>query len=288
MKYVSHNEYANMLKRLSNTQTKKSKLLKESIEDAEQLLRDIQAEIADNLYEPGSPGWNDLDFTPNPDGSVTMMCGNGEKCDILDELRTRFNVDEDGESFDVGGGDPADSTWEYRYLYTITRKTNEALDPVGKEDSDVNNDGKTDKTDKYLLKRRKAISKTMHKEGQSESLSDLVKDLVMNYILPYIMMNGNVPKEEKDDVQRIVQQLQSMGDGMREGLNPAPLQATGQTIVTKEGLRELSPDEQKQLKEYIESVKTIKKEIAKLTAKAKGDVKAEGGNRTGLVMPIRK
>ena len=31
------------------------------------------------------------------------------------------------------------------------------LDPVGKEDKDVNNDGKVNKTDKYLMKRRKAI-----------------------------------------------------------------------------------------------------------------------------------
>ena len=28
------------------------------------------------------------------------------------------------------------------------------LDPVGQEDGDVNNDGKKDKTDKYLMKRR--------------------------------------------------------------------------------------------------------------------------------------
>ena len=37
----------------------------------------------------------------------------------------------------------------------------EALDPVGKEDGDVNNDGKKDSTDSYLLKRRKAIKKAM-------------------------------------------------------------------------------------------------------------------------------
>lgn len=36
--------------------------------------------------------------------------------------------------------------------------TNEALDPVGKEDKDVNNDGKEDSTDNYLTNRRKAIS----------------------------------------------------------------------------------------------------------------------------------
>jgi len=40
----------------------------------------------------------------------------------------------------------------------------EAMDPVGKEDADVNNDGKKDKTDKYLLKRRKAITKAIAKK----------------------------------------------------------------------------------------------------------------------------
>ena len=38
---------------------------------------------------------------------------------------------------------------------------NEALDPVGKEDGDVNNDGKKDSSDKYLMKRRAAIGKAM-------------------------------------------------------------------------------------------------------------------------------
>jgi hypothetical protein len=39
----------------------------------------------------------------------------------------------------------------------------EDLDPVGKEDSDVNNDGKVDGTDKYLMKRRKAIGAALEK-----------------------------------------------------------------------------------------------------------------------------
>ena len=38
------------------------------------------------------------------------------------------------------------------------------LDPVGKEDKDVNNDGKVNKTDSYLINRRKAIGKAMAKE----------------------------------------------------------------------------------------------------------------------------
>jgi hypothetical protein len=121
--------------------------------------------------------------------------------------------------------------------------------------------------------------------------------------------------------------LQALSDiyksgGMGEGLHMPPLQATGQTIVTNEdqapfGMSVLSPDERKQLKEYINSYKTIKSEISKLLEKAgksgrimenekkAGDeaVPAErpvhyneptktpkhnpsnlGGNRTGLVM----
>ena len=41
---------------------------------------------------------------------------------------------------------------------------NEKMDPVGKEDKDIDNDGDHDSTDKYLLNRRKAISKAIAKK----------------------------------------------------------------------------------------------------------------------------
>jgi len=47
----------------------------------------------------------------------------------------------------------------------MTGKFTEKLDPVGKEDADINNDGKVDKTDDYLKNRRKAVSKALQKEG---------------------------------------------------------------------------------------------------------------------------
>ena len=57
-------------------------------------------------------------------------------------------------------------------------KMSEALDPVGKEDADVDNDGKKNtKSDKYLLNRRKAIGKAM-KEGTSKDVEVPSKDLV--------------------------------------------------------------------------------------------------------------
>lgn len=39
----------------------------------------------------------------------------------------------------------------------------EKLDPVGKEDDDVNNDGKVDSTDDYLMNRREKISSAIQK-----------------------------------------------------------------------------------------------------------------------------
>ena len=47
------------------------------------------------------------------------------------------------------------------------------LDPVGKEDSDVDNDGKVDDTDSYLMKRRKAIGKAMGKKMKEEVETEL-------------------------------------------------------------------------------------------------------------------
>ena len=48
----------------------------------------------------------------------------------------------------------------------------EGLDPVGREDGDVNNDGKKDGTDKYLMNRRKAIGKAIKKK-MSEGVRDM-------------------------------------------------------------------------------------------------------------------
>ena len=41
----------------------------------------------------------------------------------------------------------------------------EALDPVGKEDGDIDNDGDQDDSDEYLAKRRKAIAKAIKKQN---------------------------------------------------------------------------------------------------------------------------
>jgi len=50
------------------------------------------------------------------------------------------------------------------------------LDPVGKENDDINNDGKVDKTDKYLKNRREKIAKNLKEE-------DLEEGKLKNFVL---------------------------------------------------------------------------------------------------------
>jgi hypothetical protein len=81
----------------------------------------------------------------------------------------------------------------------MTGKFTEKLDPVGKEDADINNDGKVDKTDDYLKNRRKTVSKAIQKEGdldlghQDNEPHMLKKDLyrIAKYASELYMMVNN-------------------------------------------------------------------------------------------------
>jgi hypothetical protein len=65
--------------------------------------------------------------------------------------------------------DKISSRLEEKRVETIRKVYGEALDPVGKEDADIDNDGDTDETDKYLHKRRKAIGKAINKKRKGHS-----------------------------------------------------------------------------------------------------------------------
>ncbi len=57
----------------------------------------------------------------------------------------------------------------------------EAMDPVGKEDGDIDNDGDKDKSDKYLHNRRKAIGKAIRKEEVELDEATFSMDIDGNY-----------------------------------------------------------------------------------------------------------
>ena len=64
----------------------------------------------------------------------------------------------------TGYGEPTKSE---KLKGSQTSRVKKGLDPVGKEDGDVNNDGKKDGTDKYLMNRRKAIGKAISSKKES-------------------------------------------------------------------------------------------------------------------------
>lgn len=69
----------------------------------------------------------------------------------ISDLRTNPNI----ESVEMTGyGEPYEGE-KKRGEQTARAKAGKGLDPVGKEDGDIDNDGDHDKTDKYLLNRRK-------------------------------------------------------------------------------------------------------------------------------------
>ena len=58
-------------------------------------------------------------------------------------------------------------------------RKDEKMDPVGKEDDDVDNDGDSDETDDYLKNRRKAVGKAMKKESM-DSIRALIQQELKN------------------------------------------------------------------------------------------------------------
>ena len=62
------------------------------------------------------------------------------------------------------GGKTVDNCVKAGYEPTGNEITEKKLDPVGKEDKDIDNDGDHDKSDKYLLARRKKVTKLIGKK----------------------------------------------------------------------------------------------------------------------------
>ena len=59
--------------------------------------------------------------------------------------------------------------------YQEVQEKAKKLDPVGKEDGDVDNDGDKASSDKYLMKRRKAISKAMKEHHQKDENGKVIE-----------------------------------------------------------------------------------------------------------------
>ena len=100
--------------------------------------------------------------------------------DARNRLRTVLSQVETNESFDAVH---TSETYQKNKLFLELLNTaiaereavEEKMDPVGKEDDDVNNDGKKDKTDDYLKNRRKKVSAAINK-GKGKKDESVVRE----------------------------------------------------------------------------------------------------------------
>jgi hypothetical protein len=106
-------------------------------------------------------------------------------------------------------------------LYAIAASKAEGLDPVGKEDDDINNDGKVDKTDKYLANRRKAIASNI-KEGGDHEVSMAVSSLeaIAEAIIELRQKLGNternIPGWIQDHIAKAENYIEQAAQGFHE------------------------------------------------------------------------
>ena len=76
-----------------------------------------------------------------------------------------------------GGGYDKGYQAMQKKLKELDKVKKEALDPVGQENADIDNDGDTDKSDKYLHNRRKVVGKAISKKKVKEGFSNWRNDL---------------------------------------------------------------------------------------------------------------
>ena len=102
-----------------------------------------------------------------------------------------------------------------KYKGKQTAKAKQGLDPVGKEDGDINNDGKKDGTDKYLANRRKAIGKAISaKEDYSwrDGFAELIEKKDEKKITGEGVNNKKLIKVFPDDVKEQMMDQESKPD----------------------------------------------------------------------------
>lgn len=173
------------------------------------------------------------------------------------------------------------------------------LDPVGKEDSDVNNDGKINKSDSYLKNRRQAIGAAIKEEQVEEGVMSTVKKYAKKALekvgggsdedqLKRLQKNMGVPQtgkkpEVKEDVEQ-VDELSRMTltnyvnkvakkKGAQAGAHDSGLKTAAKKIAMKKKLGEeatLSTEEVEQVDEAERSAGTVfDKDVAKSFSKKK-------------------
>jgi archaellum component FlaC len=105
-------------------------------------------------------------------------------------------------------------------LYAIAASKAEGLDPVGKEDDDINNDGKVNKTDKYLANRRKAIAANLNEMDHEVSMAVSSLEAIAEAIVELRQKLGNternIPGWIQDHIAKAENYIEQAAQGFHE------------------------------------------------------------------------
>ena len=168
------------------------------------------------------------------------------------------------------------------------------LDPVGKEDGDVDNDGDKDSSDEYLMKRRKAIGKAMKKEGYSDWRQDLTE------VIKDTDEVGTIKEKGVKNKVEIMPKMEGYGEKTCKKCGKNPCECPKEE-VTSEGMKNVMQDPSPDTQPVPSGPKATnkpsqskpKKPLATLNRAKKGDgyfgpTVSAGGYRYGIPNPIRK
>ena len=95
----------------------------------------------------------------------------------------------------------------------------EALDSVGKEDADINNDGKVNKTDKYLANRRKAIAANLNEDHEVSMAQNSLKSIIKSAVELHQKlgnMERNIPGWIQDHITNAENYIDQAAQGFHE------------------------------------------------------------------------
>ena len=165
---------------------------------------------------------------------------------------------------------------EYNARYGAGGKKRPPLDPVGKEDEDVNNDNKVDKADSYLSNRRKVVAKYLDK-------TPVVKEERSSLRLSKTMKLGSHEAKVYRDTETGEHQVKFYTDGKHHSkadyFTDDKEDAHG---TAKAGLKNLhTKDQTNNMKENIDQIDELSKNtLGSYAAKAhkKGDMAARMSN----------
>ena len=156
--HLQSNDESSMAQaQLKSIQSNASKLM-DIIGDDEQLDAWIQSKLTKaEDYLDAAAGY--LESEEQEQGQTVVAVALNEKHLTPAELKKREQI---VKAMKAKGAPKNGKT--YAIATAQAEKLAEDLDAVGKEDDDINNDGKVDKSDKYLKNRRSVVSKKITKE----------------------------------------------------------------------------------------------------------------------------